>query len=698
MSVFNHFLRQEYISDAQELAILQEKIFEATPDTVKDTIEWISVSKFSSDIITFLSTIVKATLIRPKDIDLHTILVLGYASKNNCTEKIKELLLHKFILNSERLILFLARERFFTPLEISNAVASMKDLDIALFAFFSPEISAFHPEMIDNFDSLFDEKQLMPFELKFYKYYRKYKKNDWELLNDRRFNIYEQDSIEEIVMNDDLDRFVPYLKSEHYDPHYIIQYTAYTPTLYPFDQPNLIQFAALWGSVNIFMALVKLVDTDISVRNEHNVSLANFAVAGGNEDIIDYLVDKRKSDFYNEALQSAAKFHRNKLFKKIYENLPSPEYKLRFGTALDTVFNCCVSEENAELIMFCLANGFDINKIGMYDTGPVHIALTSCSPFILSLILNISDIKLNSTQKGIDPPFFTAVQMKNLDIVRQFIELGKGENPRVDISVKDEFGRTAIFFAAESDDVDMVKILFETGKYDINYRDKFGQTIAHLAAMNNSLRVVKFLLDHAYPDLGIIDICGRTPVQMAIKNENSEIKILMSDYSLQNESSDPDTDDEEEENFDDDDDIEEEEEENEEEEEEEEEEDDNEEEEEEKKDNVNNIKLEKKSELDKEFLGDLLEFKDQLNQFKNSNDETGNKAETNNNNVSDENNDKKQDVSNKNAEVASVANDVNDKKQDDSNKNYVEAPINESKAESVDNQQISQNELKENGN
>lgn len=580
MEDFGRFLSETALKKAREFAELQNYIIELTDFSEKQALKWILESRFAQNPKIILHVMAKATMIRPENIDIHTIFIMDYSMKANQVENVKQLLLSKFILNCERLILFLARDGFITPYEIAKAIDSIlkttPDFDVSLFAFFSPEINSFYPEYISQFTEMYKNHealhQLMQFERQFVTSYEHYQDNNWDLLNQRRFNVYEENSIEDILAEDDFASFKIYITSSDFNPSYTAQYTAYTPTVYPFINPTLIQFAALKGSVNIFSALTLLVDVDYSVKNELGVSLANFAVAGGNASIIDFVKEKKSSNFYVDALQSAAKFHRNELFKQIFEEIPDPELFTNHGDAFDAILNTCVTEENMELLLFCLGKGVDFNQRGISFRSPIHLSILGRSSEIISFLLGINTIDLNIRDNGGEPPLFTAVQVRDIDVTKQLIALANHNTPGlknvVELTAIDDFGRNALFYAVENDDKQIVKLLINTRKFDLRHQDKFGQTVVHVAASHNALKSLKQILRCGEIDLGITDICGKTAIQIALKKGAKEAIKFISTYQNDNDSSDPESseseEEEEEEEEDDDDDYEEEEEEEEE--------------------------------------------------------------------------------------------------------------------------------------
>ncbi|OHT02845.1 hypothetical protein TRFO_29918 [Tritrichomonas foetus] len=399
------------------------------------------------------------------------------------------------------------------------------------------------------------------------------------------------------------------MRSGHFDSQFVIPYSLYTPTVYPFYDPTLIQFAAFNAAKTIFTVLASLEDANLCVRNETQLSLANFAVAGGNEDIINYLMENQttQSEFFIEALQSAAKYHRNQLFMKIFKSLKKHKQKEivndepniskeklkeklkekilnelnKYGPALDTLFNCCVTEENVELILFLVEhNLIDVNQKGLFDFSPLHVAINyKSSPIIFDLLFSIENIDLNIRDMQGYTLLFVAVENEDLDLIKNLIE----KRNKVDFESVDDFGRTALFLATEKNNEEILNLLLKTNKFDLDKTDKFGQTVVHTAVFYNSLKALEILLNTDQTNLQIADLNGRTPHQLACQKNNKQAADIITHYR-RDESSDPDSSIEEEE----------EEEGNNEEEDEEEEEEEEEEEDEEEEDHRENVEIQKR--------------------------------------------------------------------------------------------------------
>ena len=100
--------------------------------------------------------------------------------------------------------------------------------------------------------------------------------------------------------------------------------------------------------------------------------------------------------------------------------------------------------------------------------------------------------------------------------------------PRDVSDAADEDGMTALHFAAQNGNTDVVRFLLENGA-DIRARDlKLNRSAIHFAAENGNLECVKFLEEHG-ADVLVRDIYGATALHYAAQNNHLDvIKFLVS--------------------------------------------------------------------------------------------------------------------------------------------------------------------------
>ncbi|MBF0433037.1 MAG: ankyrin repeat domain-containing protein [Fibrobacteria bacterium] len=155
-----------------------------------------------------------------------------------------------------------------------------------------------------------------------------------------------------------------------------------------------------------------------------------------------------------------------------------------------------------------LENGGDPNLPNKDGSTPLMLAVKKTNPMITTMLLQ------KATKEGVTNPgalFFEAVSGRNLNIIRQVLEIVKDSsvvNSRATVSKK-----TALISAASNGALEVVELLIDL-KADINARDAFGTTALHEAAYNGHIRIVERLLEKK-ADANANGENGTTPLMSA---------------------------------------------------------------------------------------------------------------------------------------------------------------------------------------
>ena len=252
------------------------------------------------------------------------------------------------------------------------------------FAWFAPEIFENDTDLFNHLYQSYESvkkkirwsRELEPFLSK----YDQLKEKNWEMLKNEIDN---KKSIINLAINNDTDTLIDIVKN---DLNIVI-----TPNIYNSMQNvvqgnvSLLELAAYYSSVSFFkFLLLKKVKT----RNgETNTSRAfgrfhltdhwttvNFAVAGGNSDIIHFLEDQN-ADF-NGCLEIAIIFHHNSLFKWLFENKKDEN-------DINILIQTCIHSENVDCLLYLLDVMKSENIQLTIDTFPAE---NICSKILQSLL------------------------------------------------------------------------------------------------------------------------------------------------------------------------------------------------------------------------------------------------------------------------------------------------------------------------
>jgi nucleoside phosphorylase/uncharacterized membrane protein len=129
---------------------------------------------------------------------------------------------------------------------------------------------------------------------------------------------------------------------------------------------------------------------------------------------------------------------------------------------------------------------------------------------------------------------YYAAQNNQIDLLKILLQ-----NHKVDVESCDLVGRTALSIAATAGWAEVVKLLLWTGKVDINSRDDFGRTPLAWAASGGHTAMVQLLLDTGKVDIESPALWGQTPLSLAAGGgHQAVVKLLIQTGKVNIESSD----------------------------------------------------------------------------------------------------------------------------------------------------------------
>src|SRR5580765_2012935 len=92
---------------------------------------------------------------------------------------------------------------------------------------------------------------------------------------------------------------------------------------------------------------------------------------------------------------------------------------------------------------------------------------------------------------------------------------------KADVSVPAADGSTALHWAVESDDIELLEMLLQAGA-DVKAKDRFGFSPLYFAISNNNLEMVRRLLKGG-ADANETDTAGDTLLMLAAREGNADI-------------------------------------------------------------------------------------------------------------------------------------------------------------------------------
>lgn len=247
--------------------------------------------------------------------------------------------------------------------------------------------------------------------------------------------------------------------------------------------PTLLQFAAFHSAKQCFGYLITQ-GANYSITDDVGTPLSYFALAGGSDEIIG-ICREYQCDFTG-ATHIAAKFFRNELFQRIYENEDN-DLNRTISDNNDSVFMQSLLAENLELVEFCIEHGCNPNEHNAQDFTPISI-ISHCNLYeSVHLLASLKGININEVIDHKTPLQFAA-EFGLVENVRVLLE-----NEDIDVNAKTTNGMTALHIASANGRAEIVNLLLKHPNTDPNIQDKMLQTPLHKAATADQVEVMKVL-------------------------------------------------------------------------------------------------------------------------------------------------------------------------------------------------------------
>jgi ankyrin repeat protein len=311
------------------------------------------------------------------------------------------------------------------------------------------------------------------------------------------------------------------------------------------SKPSLLQVAAFFGSVKCFEFLIAA-GADPHTPAQRGLTLADFAVAGGNSELISRVLDLDVD--VRGVFATAAKFHRSVAFDFLVENCD-----VIYESPYSVGFVAAAESNNLSLLLKCIDQGVDVN---MRD--PVNkTALSASAQFghtdVLKFLLAHPEIDANVVSgyhdltildwaiSGDDPAAVktvlgcqkcarpgskdwikVAIARGNVEVLEMLLQT---QALRIDEEFEDRLRPLHVAIADES--VPAVRLFLAWPGVDVNAIDAEGRTPLHYAAVGGCVAIARLLVGQPGIDLSVEDGEHGTPLNLAIEWGQCEIEALL---------------------------------------------------------------------------------------------------------------------------------------------------------------------------
>lgn len=246
------------------------------------------------------------------------------------------------------------------------------------------------------------------------------------------------------IFNDNVQEMQDILAKNNIPPNALIPSSIFETSRMPKSHglPSLIEYAAYFGSIQCFKFLFQKCEL------LHFPTLVNYAVCGGNYEIIHLCESVLSDNFTQETLACSIQFFQREVSEYLLDNFPIKR----------SIFSACVS-----IIFYNL--GSLIDHKDELDADPNGTDAQGSTP-----------LSLASLNGDLDVVTFMLSTFKNIDI----------NNPNTD-------GNVPLIQAAKKGHFELIQYLTSFPQIDINYQNLGGICALHVAALRGHFNIVKFL-------------------------------------------------------------------------------------------------------------------------------------------------------------------------------------------------------------
>lgn len=307
----------------------------------------------------------------------------------------------------------------------------------------------------------------------------------------------------EILKNDDVEELKKAL-NPLFEFDTIIKPSIFEPCYFIQREPTLILCAAYFGSIKCFKYLL-LNHANLNKRDTDSKSLAQFAVAGGNVEIV-RLVEQSGCDFSDTA-HIATHFYHSDIFEWLHLTKFPDLNKNNFDRY--SILHHAAYSGNIGVLVKCINSGCDVNKYNnpLYKETPILKAAENGKSAAVKILLSVDEIDPNIRCNSETPLMFAA--RNGRDECVKFL----CDSEKVDVLAVGELG-TALHYASLYCQTDCVRILVNSNRIDTEILNRDGQNAFYLAKRVRAVEIEKILAVNRNALSPIYDFLNRYSFQL----------------------------------------------------------------------------------------------------------------------------------------------------------------------------------------
>ena len=485
---------------AYQCLSLQIFLMNMNPHNMVQTCQALSLLPFAEDtpgITIIADNILRAVQVRQRYIDLFAELVqslIQESTTSNALAELKQILFTKIFValcnpdpkmkqfTYTRFLYLCRNHEVYTNDELSESIAEFIrgrpqfiKSSMMLFYWFAPIIDR-EDEAFTLMTQSLDEFRgglgnLDPTIVSFKKEFKACLKDaNWQRFYDKRAEFKPFNKLNEALMYDDIKTFERMIQPQDFDIDQKIENDCFDLNMPNTDMISLIQYAALQGSRNCFMALIQ---AGAEFLKTDDTTSAVCAIAGQNFFIMNFTLGET-GKLQEELFRTAAKF----------DNMYALAYLLQANCDVNccdekqlTAFHSAVIRGHLDVVKFLVSvDNIDVNALDMNKAYPLHYAVWNDDVDIITFLVSCHGVDLNIAGANGRTPLHEAVKSGFLDVL-QILAGGYGIN----INCEDDQGITPFHLAAKRGHDTIVQFLKNCPGIDLECRTKQDETAADLA-------------------------------------------------------------------------------------------------------------------------------------------------------------------------------------------------------------------------
>lgn len=297
--------------------------------------------------------------------------------------------------------------------------------------------------------------------------------------------------------------------------------------------PNLMEYAAFYGSIQIFNYL-------LMNGFELSGSLWPFAIHSNNAEIIRILEENHiqpNEKSYNKCIKESIKCHYNDIADYILENYENIEQD-------EILFEAIESYNFIKIYDIINSDSFDLfdwsifdEKTSLNETSIFHSFCKHGYYTIVEFLVKYAKIDINiiTNEKGFKTTALSyAIQNQNLNMAQLLIS-----SDLIDVNCNSKkpyyYDVTSLYMAVYNNNYEIVKLLLGKSHINVNsesnlYDEMRKDYALNVAIKNNNINLVKLLLNAPNIDINCKSsdfTKSETSLNIAVKNNNAEIVRLL---------------------------------------------------------------------------------------------------------------------------------------------------------------------------